>query len=281
MGYLKMVFDKYYETDDEELRSKLRKGFSTRLWNSLPYKKLNRSFRFKIVDSKMENEEVKKLFEPYKIMNYKILKSRYNLDMVQKEDLVRARINSNYGKYCDKEVYLGKDYYKHLAHIKNIYFNYVNGKYETIEEVEVAVNETYEKAMELKEEALSRKIDMSWKEYQNFVDKCLERIFENYIPLEENPNIEWEENDYLDWDEDNAILVYINVSLNGYLKNYINNSRKPKEKFCEVCGTEINAKSKNKYCIDCRKKVDKEKAKERMRKKRELLKKNKENNQSK
>lgn len=31
-------------------------------------------------------------------------------------DLVKARINSNCGKYCDKDVYLGKDYYKYLGH---------------------------------------------------------------------------------------------------------------------------------------------------------------------
>lgn len=259
MGYLKMVFDRYYESDDIEEKKRLRKGFSTRLWDSLPYVKSDRSFRFDVVATAVPDEEMRKLFIPHQRIKYKVLKSRYNINTLDKEDLVRARINSNYGKYFDKEVYLGKEYYKHMAHIRNIYFNYVDGKYTSNEEVIQEVHDTYSKAMKYKEEAESRKIDLSWEEYQQFIEKCLDRIFENYIPIEEHPTIEWEENDYWDWDEDNAVLGYVNTSLNGYLKNYINDSKKPKEKFCQECGVEIDVKSSAKYCKECAIMIKKEK----------------------
>lgn len=107
--------------------------------------------------------------------------------------------------------------------------------------------------MQLKEEAESGKLDMSWDEYQQFIEKCLDRIFENYIPIDEHPKIDWQENDHLEWDEDNAILGYINSSLNGYLKNYIRDTKKSKEKACIQCGTRIiQAKTNQQYCNECK-----------------------------
>lgn len=278
MGYLKMVFDNYYESDDIEEKQKIRKEFSTRLWSSLPYAKSERTFKYRVADCKFDETtaDIKEMFEEYSVIKYKVLKSRYNINEVSQEDLVKARINSNYAKYFDKEVYLHKGYYKHMAYIKNLYIYYITGQLDENVNIKEEVLNTYNKAMEYKQLSEERKYELSWAEYQELIEKCFDRIFENYIPVEEHPDINWEENDYWDWEEDNAVLRYINVSLNGYLVNYIKERNKPKAKYCEVCGVEIDVKSKNKYCVDCRKQVDREKARERMRRKRELAKQNKE-----
>ena len=250
---LGIYFDRYYESNDEDEKKRLRKLFSKHLWESIPYEKTSRSFRFDVVDTVIEDEEIRELFRPYQRIKYQILKSRHNINKYNKLDLVKARINSNYGMYCDRDIYLGKDYYKHLAHIKNIYFNYIDGKYKSVEDVKNEVNNTYHKAMQLEEEAELGKLNMSWNEYQQFIENCLDRIFENYIPIAEHPKIDWQENDYLEWDEDNAILVYVNSSLNGYLKNYIRDTKKSKEKACIQCGTTImQAKTNQQYCNECK-----------------------------
>ena len=224
MAGLGIYFDKYYERNDAEEKKRLRKLFSKHLWESIPYEKGNRTFRFDVADTLIDDEDVAELFRPYQRIKYQILKSRYNINKLEKLDLVKARINSNYGKYCDKDVYLGKDYYKYLGHIRNIYFNYIDGKYESTEDVKNEVNNTYHKAMQLKEEAESGKLNMSW-----------------------------DENDYWEWDEDNAILGYVNSSLNGYLKNYIRDENNLKEKICIQCGaTIIQAKTNQKYCNECK-----------------------------
>ncbi|BBK77777.1 hypothetical protein [Clostridium butyricum] len=250
---LGIYFDRYYESNDVEEKKRLRKLFSKHLWESIPYEKGHRSFRFDVVDTLIEDEAVRELFKPYQRITYKILKSRHNINKLEKLDLVKARINSNYGVYCDRDIYLGKEYYKYLGHIRNIYFNYIDGKYKLVEEVKNEVNDTYQKAMQLKEEAQLGKLNMSWDEYQQFIEKCLDRIFENYIPIAEHPKIDWQENDHFEWDEDNGILSYVNSSLNGYLKNYIRDSNKLKEKSCVQCGTTITqAKTNQKYCNECK-----------------------------
>ena len=124
MAGLGIYFDTYYESNNEDEKKSLRKLFSKHLWESIPYEKGNRTFRFDVVDALIDDEEVAELFKTHQRIKYQVLKSRYNINKLDKLDLVKARINSNYGKYCDKDVYLDKDYYKHLAHIRNIYFNY-------------------------------------------------------------------------------------------------------------------------------------------------------------
>lgn len=263
MGYLKMVFDRYYESEDAEEKARLRKGFSTKMWDSLPYKKSNRTFGFDVVEKVVPDAEMREFFIPYQRLKYQLLKSRYNIKNIEKLALVKARINSNYGKYFDKEVYIHKDYYKHLAHVRNIYFYYVDGKYSTDEEVKNELLQTYNKAMQLKVESDAKKIELSWEDYQQFIEKCLDRIFENYIPYEEFDD--WEDSEHLDWDEDNVVLRYINSSLNGYTKNLIADMKKPKEKFCTNCGCNINPKSNAKYCKDCADNIKREKTRERQR----------------
>ena len=268
MGYLSKIFNDYYNSTNEKEQIKIKREFRNRIWNSLPYIKMDRSFRYKVVENIIEDKELIPIFYKYSIVEYKILKSRYNINELEKEDLVKARINSNYAKYFDKEVYLHKEYYRHLAHLKNIYFKYVYGDYDF--KVEEEMNFFYNKAEEYKKLSQDKKIDLEWDKYKGFIDACFDRIFNNYRPMEEKiENGEFTPNMILDWDEDNYVLCYVNKSLDGYTRDYIRTSNKPKYKYCEVCGIEINSKSNAKYCEECSKEQNKIKTKQRVRKYRE------------
>lgn len=269
MGYLTTVFNTYYYSDDEKQKHNLKEGFKKIIWNSLPYKKLDRFFKYKVSYNNIKEEKVLELFEKYKFIEYKVLKSRYNLQEVEKEDLVKARINSLYAYYFDKEVYLRKDYYRALAQYKNTYFKYLNGE---IDDIFSTIKELDNNIEKLKEESLNRKHDMDWEFYRGYIDMCFDRIFDNFIPIDEK--IEqgvFYSNHILDWDEDNYIVGYISKSLSGYVKNYINEKNKKRYTKCCVCGNIIKKMSnKQKYCKPCAKDMDREKAITRMRRKRNV-----------
>ena len=268
MGYLSKVFNNYYNSSNEKEQIKIKREFRDRIWNSLPYIKMDRSFRYKVIEDIIEDKELIPVFHQYSNMGYKILKSRYNINELEKEDLVKARINSNYGKYFDKDIYLHKEYYRNLAHLKNIYFKYIYGDYDF--KVENEMKLFYNKAEEYKKQSQDKKIDLEWDKYKGFINACFDRVFKNYRPMEEKiEKGEFTPNMILDWDEDNYVLCYINKSLNGYLMDYIRTSKKPEYKFCEVCGGEINNKSNAKYCKLCSKEQNKIKTKQRVKKYRE------------
>ena len=270
MGYLSKVFNDYYNSTNEKEKVEIKREFRNRIWNSLPYIKMDRSFRYKVI----EDKELIPIFYKYSIVEYKILKSRYNINELEKEDLVKARINSNYGKYFDKEVYLHKEYYRHLAHLKNIYFKYVYGDYDF--KVEEEMNFFYNKAEEYKKLSQDKKIDLEWDKYKGFINACFDRVFKNYRPMEEKiEKGEFAPNMILDWDEDNYVLCYINKSLNGETKNYvkeINGTRSSKKnrKLCNVCEKEfIATNNKQKYCSECKTQKEREYTKNRVKRFRE------------
>ncbi|HCL4447308.1 TPA: hypothetical protein N2D16_002913 [Clostridium botulinum] len=265
MGYLNEVFNTYYSSTDNNQKNNIKEGFKNIIWRCLPYTKLDRFFKFKISYDNIKSKEVLDLFKKYNYIDYKVLKSRYNINNLEKEDLIKARINSNYGKYFDKEVYLKKDYYKALANYKNIYFRYLN-KEINVSMLNNLIEENDMKVKAFKEESFKRKYNMTWKDYKLFVNMCFDKIFDNYRPIEEKVrNNEFKPNHILDWDEDNYILGYVNKSLNGYLKNYISEEKYYKQ--CEVCGKFIKKKSnKTKYCPSCAREIEKENHKKRNKK---------------
>jgi hypothetical protein len=269
MGYLSLIFNKYYKKRD----IKIIDEFRDRLWSSLPYQKINKYYSFRICEDKIQDDNVLKEFEKYKYIEYKILKSRYNLDNVTVEDLVRARVNSNYGKYFDKEVYLGKQYYYQLVNYKNIYFKYIN------EECDNPIEELNNNAIlvdKYKQGSIEKKIDLSWKDYKKFINGCIPKIFDNYIPMDNLVEEgRWRPNEKLEWDEDNYIVKYINKSLDGYIKKYVDEIKGirvkiGKEGNCICCGKSfIKRTIKNTsqlYCDICSKEKEKEKHRIRQKK---------------
>ena len=262
MGYLSKIFNDYHYSTNEKEKVEIKREFRERIWNSLPYIKMDRSFRYKVIDDIIENKDLIPVFYKYSILEYKILKSRYNINELEKEDLVKARINSNYGKYFDKEVYLHKEYYRHLAHLKNIYFRYIYGDYDF--DVENEMERCYNKAEEYKKQSQDKKMKLEWNKYKGFIDACFDRIFNNYRPMEEKiENGEFTPNMILDWDEDNYVLCYINKYMDKELLRYKRelNSKK-KRLYCSECGKEIiknpKAKKNPKYCKECARNIKQE-----------------------
>lgn len=253
MGYLSECFNKYYYSDNETQKNKIKESFKSLIWGSLPYIKLDRFFKYKVSYDNIDNPNHIEIFEKYSFIEYKILKSRYNINTLQKEDLIKARINSNYGKYFDNEIYYKKEYYRALAEYKNIYFNYLKGE---VDDLEGEINNNILMIENWKKESLKNKYELSWNDYKKLINGWFDRIFNNYKPLEEKV----EEGEFfpihiLDWDEDNYLVGYINGSLNGYLKNYIKDLNKP-VKYCKTCGIEISTigcQGGRIYCCSCAK----------------------------
>lgn len=261
MGYLSHIFNKFYNKRDVEIINEFRE----RLWKTLPYEKLDRKYTYK-VSKKIEDVHIENILKEYSCIRYKVLKSRYKRDELSSEEYIKARINSNYGKYFDKDIYLGKQYYYQLANYKNIYFSYINGECDNvikeIEENTIKVN-TY------KTESESKKIDLSWNEYKELVNGIIPKIFDNYIPMDKKiEEGEWIPNHNYDWDEDNYIIKYFNKYLDGEIKSYIRRIKREwtnSKKKCTVCGKEIILKSPNsniKYCKKCAKEIQKNQIKE-------------------
>ena len=263
MGYLGKIFDDYYYSTNHSDKKRIKESFKNIIWDSLPYIKLNKFFKYKISYENIQDGDVVSIFEKYRFIEYKVLKSRYNINNLNKEDLIKARINSNYGKYFDNEIYLKKEYYRALAQYKNIYFNYLKGDvgdlYKEIEDNNVLVKN-------LKEKSMDNKFKMDWDYYKSFVNMCFDKIFDNYTPIDKKiENGDFYSNHIIDWDNDNYILGYVNKSLNGYLKNYIKElkqERKAKKYIqCTNCGKMVEKKTANsntKYCDECAREIHKE-----------------------
>lgn len=268
MGYLTKIFDEYYNTHSYDIV----KEFRNRLWNTLPYIKLDRSYGFYINENISEKDA--RLLNKYNHQKYKVLKSRYSKEDMFPEDYIKARLNSNYAKYFDKDLYLNKEYYYYLANYKNIYFKYINGE---IDDLELALKDNKKKVNEHRKKSLEKKIDLSWKEYKGVVDRVLDNVFKNYKPID----IKIESGDFvpnsnLDWDEDNSIIGYVNKSIHGETINFIKVKKeivRPRGKiiYCSICGKQIkskNNKAHNKYCTKCAKEILREQWRENKRKSR-------------
>ena len=264
MGYLSVIFNKFHEKRNIDILNEFRE----RLWSSLPYEKLDRRYAYR-VSKDITNELVYSKLKEFSRIDYKILKSRYKRDELTSEEYIKARVNSNYGKYFDNEVYLGRQYYYQLANYKNIYFSYINGE---CEDVLDEIEKNTRAVKELKTKACSKKYDMTWEEYKELVNGIIAKIFDNYIPMDKRiEDGTWKPNNNYEWDEDNYIIKYFNKYLDGEIKSYIRrikNKRNSKRKKCEVCGKDIVLKSPNsnvKYCKICAKEINKLKTKERMK----------------
>lgn len=264
MGYLTKIFDEYYNTHDYNIVKEFRK----RLWGTLPYVKLNRSYGFYI--SENTSEEESSILNKYNHQKYKVLKSRYVKEDMFPEDYVKAKLNSNYAKYFDKELYLDKKYYYYLSNYRNIYFKYINGE---IKDLELALKLNKKKVAEYKKKSLEKKVNVSWEEYKGVVNRALDNVFENYQPIDlKIENGEFIPNSNLNWDEDNSIIGYINKYVHGEIVKLIKvktEQVKPRYKitYCIICGKQVKYKSKkpHKYCSKCAKEIDNKNRKYRKR----------------
>ena len=181
------------------------------------------------------------------------------------------KVNSNYGVYIDKNVYLKKEYYRELSNIKNLYYQYKNNSYIGFDIVD-EVTQTEIRLKKYKNESLDNKFYMSKKKYRDFVNRCFDRIFEKFIPFEVlndsiksgngTMNIKLVDDELYDmynkglsnieyWNEAHWIVGFINKSLTCYMKNLVNRGDLLEDKFCIDCKKPLHFSRKSKRCESC------------------------------
>lgn len=271
------LFNKYYYAESEVEKKNIKEEFLDFFWvTAREYKYSIKSFRYKVCSNGRDNFD--ELFRRYEKMEYKTLKSRVYKNRYgdYKEplsplDMVQLRVNSNYGVYIDKNVYLKNEYYRELANIKNIYYQYKKGLYDDLGVID-DINQTIKKAEKYKNESIANKCTMSKKKYREFVNRCFDRIFEKFIPFEvledsiESGNgtmsIKLENDELYDicnyarrgieyWHEAHWIVGFINKSLTFYMKNLVSRGDLLEEKFCIECNKPLHFSRKSKRCESC------------------------------
>lgn len=270
-------FNKYYYEESDVEREKIKNEFLDFFWaTAIEYKYSVKSFRYKVFSN--GRDDFDDFFRKYEKMTYKILRSRVykNRDGEYKEPfsplyMIQLKVNSNYGVYIDKNVYLKKEYYRELSNIKNLYFQYKNNSYVGLDIVD-EIKQTEIRLQKYKNESLENKVYMSKKKYREFINRCFNRIFEKFIPFEVlrdsiesgngTMNIKLDNNELYDistdawrrveyWNEAHWIVGFVNKSLTYYMKNLINRGDLLEEKLCIECGKPLHFSRKSKRCESC------------------------------
>src|SRR5690606_14966227 len=98
------------------------------------------------------------------------------------------------------------------------------------EEVKERIEKALAEAEMVKKESIAKKIDMPFKDYKQLINGFIERIFNNYIPIEEYEKKHgWDFKVFVDsWSEDNFIIKYFCKSLTGYMRKYVKKLRSGK-----------------------------------------------------
>lgn len=268
------LFNKYYYEESKVEKKNIKEEFLDFFWvTAREYKYSVKSFRYKVCSN--GRDDFDELFRRYEKMEYKTLNSKVykNRDGDYKEafsplDMVQLKVNSNYGVYIDKNVYLKKEYYRELANIKNLYYQYKNGSYLGLDIIE-DINQTIKKAEQYKKESIDNKFTMSKRKYREFVNRCFDRIFEKFIPFEvlqdnfalgnSTMNIKLENDELYNnelrsveyWNEAHWIVGFVNKSLTYYMKNLVNRGDLLEDKFCIDCKKPLHFSRKSKRCETC------------------------------
>ena len=272
--FLNEILDEYRDSD-EVRKKEILNNFLELLWKSkCKYKKYRKYSTYKVNEKALNyREDLINLFNKFNKLEYTVCKSYYKnkLDSI---DYIRIHINNIYGYLFDKDVYYAKEYYTLLFTPKKEYFKIINLIKENSDfnfnEIKNTIENAIKKAEEIKQKSINKKIKMKWSDYKKLVNSFIERIFNNYISVEEyEKKYGWDLRINVDgWSEDNYIIKYFCKSLTGYFRNYIRKFRgfKYNDKIihCIQCGIPIKQTSnRRKYCSSCRKERDAELNKQR------------------
>lgn len=267
--FLNEILDEYRDSD-EVRKKEILNNFLELLWKSkCKYKKYKKYSTYKVNEKVLNyREDLINLFNKFNKLEYTVCKSYYKnkLDSI---DYIRIHINNIYGYLFDEDVYYAKEYYNLLFTPKKEYFKIINLIKNNcdfdINDVKNNIENAIKKAEEIKQKSINKKIKMKWSDYKKLVNSFIEKIFNNYMTIEEyEEKYGWDIRIDIDgWSEDNYIIKYFCKSLTGYFKNYIRKFRgfKYNDKIihCIQCGIPIKrTSSNNKYCKICAKKIHQE-----------------------
>lgn len=263
--FLNEILDEYRDSD-EVRKKEILNNFLELLWKSkCKYKKYKKYSTYKVNEKALNyRKDLINLFNKFNKLEYTVCKSYYNkkLDFI---DYIRIHINNIYGYLFDEDVYYAKEYYNLLFTPKKEYFKTINLIKNNcdfdINDVKNNIENAIKKAEEIKQKSINKKIKMKWNDYKKLVNSFIEKIFNNYMTIEEyEEKYGWDIRIDIDgWSEDNYIIKYFCKSLTGYFRNYIREFRgfKYNDKIihCIQCGTPIKQTSnRRKYCSSCWKK---------------------------
>ncbi|MCD3319541.1 hypothetical protein G8V07_14225 [Clostridium botulinum D/C] len=226
MAFLTEVIDFYQNVDNEEQKMEIFNRFLKMLWNSkCKYRKYNKHIKFNLKGGVLQNPHLCKIFEQYKDIQYPVIQSIYKNTSLESIDYIKIHINNLYAYNFDKDVYYNKEYYTLLYKAKKEYYNTLEHiENININELEEKLKDTYNKASEIKAEYMSKKYDVNWEDYEEYINKCLRKTFNNYKSIEQlQEDGIWEDKfTSANWDEDNHVISYICNCLTGYVRDYIN-----------------------------------------------------------
>jgi len=273
--YMYEILDDYKNKTNDDIKNDIFKAFCTAIWES---KNKRRAYKKDIkfnVRSDLINTEIGQIFNTWTIITYMGYKPRTtDTDFVS---LIRQKVNNIYTNMFDSRVILKKEYMDLIKIPKNLYYRWTKGDNFIVEELTKTIDNAFNNSILIKEKFAKEKMNLSWNEYKKLVEKYFRKMFDNFIPLDEYEK----ENEMVlsidTWCEDNYCIKYFCKGLNGYFKNYqkeyyglyVPSIGKDKIvlKRCKNCGCLFRPRNnKQKYCNGCKTEVDRNKAKERMKK---------------
>jgi hypothetical protein len=263
--YLYDIIEEYKEVSSEEEKSEIFKDFCSLLWKSKNKRRVfTRAIKYKVRSNLLESD-VGQVFNSWSEIDYTSYKS-----MTKDTDwcsLIRQKINNLYTRYCDKEVILKKDYMDLLKTSKKMYYRWINGEEMNADVLTDLIDDSINKAIELKSVYQKQKMDISWSEYKKVVEGFLKNIFDR-CKLADDYEAEQLSNEQINltnkyiydfYNEDKSYIKYICDSLEGEMLNYQKNyydlkrGRNKQYKRCIECGALIEkTNNRVKYCKDCK-----------------------------
>lgn len=264
--YLYEIIEDYKETLSLEEKNELFNEFCSALWQSKNKRRTYiKTIKFKVRDDLL-NTDVGKIFDAWSIVEYNGYKAMSTDNNWY--DLIRQKINNLYTRYFDADIILNKQYIDLLKTPKNLYYRWTKGYEIDIDNLENNIDEAISNAKIIKETYRKQKMQLSWNEYKNLVEKLLRNIFDSCITINEYEN-EHGVSNYLLLNEfateDNFYIKYICKSLECHMRNYqkeyysLKRGCNKQYKRCKECGKLIEkTNNKKMYCDGCADKKEKE-----------------------
>lgn len=291
-NYLYEIIEDYKDAKSDEEKAEVFRDFCTFLWGCKNKRRVyTRTIKFNVRDDLLETE-IGQIFNAWSKVDYT------NYKAITKDtdwcSLIRQKINNLYSRYCDEEIIIKKDYMDLLKNPKRLYYQWINGEDINTDELNVMINDSINKANELKAIYQKQKMHLSWNEYKQIVEGFLKKIFDR-CKLVEDYEVENLTNERINqtnkyiydfFNKDKSYIKYICKSLEGEMLNYqkeyyelkVPNTKRQHKKYkrCVECGKLIEIKSKKdfstKYCKECRDDIVRKQTNERVKKYRKIIK---------
>lgn len=273
--FLYEIIEDYKNSDSDEEKIDIFKSFCSSIWSCNNKRRTYiKTIRFSVRKDLLDTE-IGKIFNTWSDVEYIGYKS-----MTDKTDwihLIRQKVNNIYTRYFDKNVILKSDYMELLNTPKRLYYQWIDGVEMESDELTDIIDNALYNAANLKLLYQNQKMTLSWNEYKRVVEDFFKRCFDNCEIIEdfEKTNTHCSSSIYDFTNEDNFYIKYFCKRLDGnildFQKTYYGLKTSSRKGYirCKKCGKLI-LKTNNRimYCSDCSHKINKEKTRLNMQKRR-------------